>query len=152
MASNMSNYLEGNLIGYLFRTQATFAKPTVIAVALSTSTTTDATTGSSFSEPATANGYVRANDANGTGNTNPLDANWAAISGNNGTTSNTNALTWPANTTADWGTITDVVICDDAARVTGNAWFYGALTVAKPVSVGDIFKFNANQLVVQIDS
>lgn len=141
----MSNYLEGQLIDHLFRTN-TFAKPTVIAIALSSSTTTDATTGSTtLTEPATANNYARQSLA-------PLDANWAAPSGNNGTTSNQSVITYPACQTADWGPLTDLVVADNATRATGNAWFWGLLTVAKTITVGDIFKFQANQLVIQLDN
>jgi len=155
MANNMSDYLEGLLIGYLFRTSTTLTtKPTTIAVALATSTLTDASTGTlGASEPATANAYQRLNGegGQGTGNVNPLDANWAAPSGNNGTTSNSNVLTFPTCTTAPWGSITDVAICDNVTRNAGNIWFYGALSSAKTVGVGDIFRFNANTLQVQLD-
>ncbi len=142
--ANMTDYLEGQLVAHLFRT-ATYTKPTVLAIALSTSNTLDDTaTGASMSEVTNANSYARQT-------LNPLDANWAAIAGNNGTTSNTPAITFPT-ASGSWGNVQAVVITDNATHGAGNALFYGNLSVAKTVTNGDTFSFAANALTIQLDN
>ena len=140
----MSNYLESNLIQHLFRT-ATFAKPTVIAIALCSAAPDDTATGALTSlELGNSGSYARQT-------LNPLDANWANVSAGNGTTSNSSAITFPT-ATADWGTVTHVAIVDSATYGASNVWAWGSLTVNKVVSNGDVFQFSVNQLSFQIDN
>lgn len=141
----MTDYLETQLIGHIFRT-LTYTKPTVLAIALSTSNTLDDTcTGAVMSEVSTSGtAYARQT-------LNPLDANWAVISGNNGTTSNTPAITF-TQATGSWGNVQAVVICDNSTVGAGSALFYGNLTVPKTVTNGDTFSFAANALTIQIDN
>ncbi|HEY8767994.1 MAG TPA: hypothetical protein VIP09_12170 [Dehalococcoidia bacterium] len=129
----MSDYLEGQIRADLFRTTAR-TRPTVQASSLATASTTDAHTGATFTEVTNANAYARQNLA-------PLDANWSAPDATGGLTANLSAITFPTCTTATWGTVTDVVLCDSATWGAGNALFHGALTASKTVGVGDVFQF-----------
>lgn len=142
MANNMSDYLETQLVGHLFRT-LTYTKPTVVAVALCTASPTDASTGATITEVANSNGYARQT-------VNPLDANWSAIISNNGTTSNAAAVTFPT-ATGSWGTVTSVAICDSATWGAGNMLFYGDLNTSKTITSNDVFSFGIGQLAIQID-
>src|SRR5579883_3286907 len=93
MAGNMSDFLETSLINHVFRTSS-YSKPSTLALALLTSAPTDSSTGSTIVEVTNAGSYARVA-------LNPLDTNWAATSSGNGTTSNSNAITFPT-ATADW--------------------------------------------------
>ena len=120
--SDMSDFLEGQLRAHLFRT-ATFAKPTVIAIALYTAAPGEAGGGTEV----TGGSYARVQR-------NPLDANWSAASATDGLTDNVADLTFPAPT-ANWGLCTHFGILD--ATTTGNFWFSKALTVSKTINNGD---------------
>lgn len=141
--ANMSNYLEGQLIGHLFR-DLTFSKPSTLAIALCTASPNDASTGGTITEVANSNNYSRVELA-------PDDDNWAAISGNNGTTSNSSAITFPT-ASGSWGTVTSVAILDSATHGAGNVLFYGDLTVSKSITSGDTFSFSIGALTIQIDN
>ena len=128
--SQMSAYLENQLIDHLFRT-ATFAKPASLYVGLFTSAPGDGLLGTEVS----GGSYARVQ-------LNPLNTNWEATqggtvgvsSGSTGATQNAVAITFPAPT-ANWGVITHVQIFD--AVVAGNPLVYGTLTVPKTVNSGD---------------
>ena len=132
--SAMSDYLEGQIRGHMFRT-ATWSKPTVIRIALCTAATADADTGASANEVTNANAYARTGP-------DPLDANWSAPDTTGGLTDNVAAITFPTCTTATWGTVSHVRQVDSATHGAGNCLLHGALTASKTVGVGDIFKFN----------
>jgi len=134
MANNLSDYLEAQLLNLLFRTQTAW-KPTAIYIALWTATLTDASTGATAGE-VSGGSYARQQVTQ-------LDANWTAP-GAGGATDNVNAITFP-QATANWGTITDVMIVDTSSGA-GNCLFYGALTAPKTVNSGDTFKFNVGDL------
>jgi hypothetical protein len=75
--------------------------------------------------------------------------NWPAASG--GSKSNANVIDF-GTATANWGTITHVVIA--SALTAGVALFYGALTASKTVNNGDGFKFlggTPGKIVVAFD-
>ncbi len=129
----MTDYLENSLRAHCFRT-ASFAKPTVLAVALFTAAPTDAGGGTEV----TGGAYARVNRA-------PLDANWTAASATDGLTDNAAVITFPA-ATASWGTVTHFAIFD--ALTAGNMLIWGALTASKTVGAGDTFSFNAGDLDV----
>jgi hypothetical protein len=140
----MSSYLEGQFITHVFRT-GTFTKPTVLAIALCTTTPVSTDTGtlaggvtSTGVEVANSNGYTRVTY-------NPLDANWAANS--NGTTNNSSSITW-ASATGNWGTVVAVAICDNITYNTGNLLFAGTLSAAKVLSTNDTFSFASSGLTV----
>ncbi|MFM7008834.1 MAG: hypothetical protein ACKO0Z_05810 [Betaproteobacteria bacterium] len=131
----MTNYLENLLITHVFRT-STFTKPTALSVALFTAVT-DAEAGTVTE--VTGGSYARVA-------VNPLDANWSAASGNNGTTSNVSTITFP-QATADWGTVTHFGIHD------GTNWmFIAALTNSRNITNGTTPSFAAGTLTVQIDN
>lgn len=135
--SSMSDYLEVELRKHIFRTGA-FTKPTSLYVALCTSPTTDASTGSTIVEPV---GYSYARQQ-----LNPSDTNWSGASSTNGVTNNNLALTFTASG-GNWGTITHVAICD--ALTAGNVLFHGALTASKTINDGESFVLNAGSLNIQ---
>lgn len=137
--SAMSDYLEGQIRGHMFRT-ATWSKPTVIRVALITASTADADTGATGNEVANSNNYSR------TG-ADPLDANWTAPDTTGGLTDNVAAITFPT-ASGSWGTVTHIRVVDSATHGAGNCTLHGALTASKTVANGDIFKFNIGDLDV----
>lgn len=120
--SQASDYLENELIKHLYRT-GSFTKPTVLGHALYTAAAGEAGGGTEV----TGGGYARIDRP-------PLDANWAATSGTNGTTSNVAAITFAAPT-ANWGTVTHTAQLD--ATSGGNFLVHGALTASRVINNGD---------------
>ncbi len=100
--SQMSDYLEGAIINHIFR-GTSFAAPSTLYVALYTAAPTDAGGGTEVSGGSYARVAVTCNTTN-----------WAAPGATNGTTSNSNAITFPA-ATANWGSIVAVGIFDAAS-------------------------------------
>lgn len=145
----MSDALENSLIDFLFRGQS-YSAPTALWVALFTSAPNDAGGGVEVSTSGT--GYARVNLS-------PSLANWAgtqgqgttsASSGQNGTTSNNAAITFPAPT-GNWGSISHFGIF--SAQTGGTLYWHGALTVAKTVNNGDAApSFQPAALSIQIDN
>ena len=117
-----SDYAEVQLRGHIFRT-LTFAKPTVLGVALYTAAPGEAGGGTEVS----GGSYARVDVP-------PLDANWSGASSTDGLTDNVAAITFPAPT-ANWGLITDFAILD--ATTAGNFLIYGTLTASKTVNSSD---------------
>lgn len=141
--SQLSDYLEGEILKHLLRT-GSWTKPTTIAIALCTSAPVDSDTGAlAGKEVANSNAYARQT-------LNPLDANWAAPSGGNGLSDNLAAITFPVATPSGWGTITHVAIVDSATHGAGNLLLHGALSVSKVVGAGDTFKFNIGDLDIAV--
>lgn len=143
--SAMSNYLENKLIDEIFRGQA-FTVPTTLYIGLLTAAPTDAGGGTEV----TGGAYARASIASSL-------ANWAgtqstgsttASSGTGGTTSNNAVINFPTPT-ATWNTVTHFGIYD--AATAGNLLFWGALTTAKTVNIGDIVQFPAASLSFTLD-
>lgn len=138
-----SNYLENKIIDFMFRGQS-FTRPDNVYVALFTSSPGDAATGTEVS----GGGYARV-AVSGT------LANWAGThgagtttvsSGSSGTTSNNNAITFPAPT-ANWGTVTHFALFD--ASTSGNMLYWSSLTTSKTINNGDSApRFPAGSLVV----
>lgn len=120
--SAMSDYLEGQLRAHLFRT-ASFAKPSVLAIALYTAAPGETGGGTEVS----GGSYARVSR-------NPLDANWTAASATDGLTDNAASIDFPAPT-GNWGSVTHLAILD--ATSAGNFLFYGALATPKTVNNGD---------------
>lgn len=141
----MTDYLENKLIDHLFRNRS-FTNPATLYMALYTSATTDTGGGTEVS----GGSYARVA-------LNPSDTNWlstqgtttGASSGTTGITSNNATITFPAPT-GNWGTVTDVAICDTASG--GNMLLHGALTASKTVNNGDAApNFPVAALTVQLD-
>lgn len=134
----LTDFLENELIKHIFRT-GSFTKPTVLAVGLFTAAPGESGGGTEVS----GGSYARVQ-------LNPLDANWAATAGGNGTTSNSVAITFPAPT-ANWGVVTHFGIFDAVSA--GNLLIYAALTVQKTINNGDAApSFAIGALTVQIDN
>jgi len=137
MANSSSYYLQGQLIAHIFRT-ASFTKPTVLAVALFTTLQNAAgTAGVEVSTSST--GYARQT-------VDPLDANWAAIVSNDGTTSNVAAINF-GTATGNWGTVVGWGLYD--ATSGGNLLMCDTLSASKTINTGDSFQIPANDLTVQ---
>ena len=142
-ASEMSDYLEGQVRAHIFRT-ATFAKPAALGVGLwgaAAPTLVDASTGATAGE-STVGGYARVSRA-------PLDANWTAASATDGLTDNAAALTFPT-ASANWNNqpCQDVGICDATGVGAGNLLLYSPLAVAKTINSGDTAEFGIGALDV----
>lgn len=137
-----SNYLETQIISHIFR-DGTYAKPSVLAIALLTTAAGASDTGA-FGNPgvevANAGGYARQA-------INPSNNNWAAPVG--GTTSNSASIVFPT-ATGTWGTVIGVAIVDSTSYGSGNLLFYGSLSVSKTVTSGDTFKFNIGDLSISL--
>jgi hypothetical protein len=129
--ANASDYLEQAIYNHLFR-ETTFAKP-IPKIALSLNVPTDA---GAFTE-VTGAGYARYPNASGN---NVWDAMTAPGSGQN-----TIEFSFgPAS--ADWGTVSGVVILDQS----DNVLMHGTLASPRNVQSGDTFKFSAAALKISI--
>ena len=53
--------------------------------------------------------------------------------------------------TADWGTVSGVIITDDATYNGGNVLMHGTLSSPRNVQTGDTFKFSAGNIQVSLD-
>lgn len=100
--SQMSDYLENAIINHIFR-GTTFTAPTTLYIALYTAAPTDAGGGTEVTGGSYARVAVTCNTSN-----------WAATSGTNGLTSNSNAITFPT-ATANWGNVVAIGIFDAAS-------------------------------------
>ena len=136
--ANASDYLEQAIYNHIFRGD-TFAKPTPhIGLTL------DVPVDSGAYLEVTGTGYSRYVNASG-------DAVWDAMSAP-GSGQNTIEFSFgPA--TEDWGTVSGVVICDDATTGQGNSnvLLRGSLSSPRNVQSGDTFKFSAGNLRIGID-
>ncbi len=148
-AGALSDYGENKLVDALLRGQS-IGTPATWYIALFTTTCTDAGPGTEVSTSGTA--YARqavtASLANWAGTQSA--GSTVASSGTGGTTSNNNAITWSASTSA-WGTVTSVGWMD--ASTAGNRWI--CLDLASSLNVsgsGFTVSFAAGQLSFQIDN
>lgn len=141
--SEMSDYLEGQLIAHIFRTNS-FTKPSVLAIALLTVNTDDSGTGQfstgSGTECANSGAYSRQSR-------NPLDANWTAPTGGDGQTDNAAAITF-TQATGSWGTVAAMAIVDNATYDSGNMLFYSTVDTSRAISTGDTAEFAAGAITV----
>ena len=127
----MSDYLEDALTAWVAGT--TFpAPPANWYVALLTTATDDATGGTEV----TGGGYARKAVAAAAGQ-------WTRGTSGPGTVTNTNAITF-AQATADWGTISHVVVYDAISG--GNRIMHGALGTARAAPNGVVFELAATEL------
>ena len=125
--SGFSNYLENKVLEHVFGGNA-FTAPSTLYVALYTSAPSDTGGGTEVSGGA----YARQS---------------AAFTVTSDTASNTSAIEYPT-ATADYGTVVAVGVFD--ALTSGNLLAYGNLTASKTVSIGDVFRFNASALDIQV--
>jgi hypothetical protein len=152
-----SDFAENKLIDWFFRAQAigiTGASaaagtgPSTLYVGLLTAAPSDSAAGTEVSGGSYARVAVTSSLANWAGTQSA--GSTTASSGTGGTTSNNNAITFPAPT-ANWGVVTHFAVYDAASA--GNLLFYAALTVSKTINNGDAApSFAAAALTFQIDN
>ena len=136
--AGLTNYLEDKIWNHVFGS-TTYTKPTNWYVGLLTATPSDSASGTEVSGGSYAR-QICAFTITGTG---------TALA------TNTSAITFPT-ATADWGIVGWVGIYD--AVSSGNLVAYQNLqksdfstTTTKTVNDGDIFKFNASTIKIQLD-
>lgn len=127
---SLTNAYETHLLQYLLTTDSV-TRPTAWYVGLFTSDPTD--TGSAGTE-VSGNGYARTS---------------VTFSVTNDTASNTAAVEFPAATGGDWGTVSHIGIMDAASA--GNMLVSSALTTAKSITDGDVFRIPTGELDVILD-
>jgi hypothetical protein len=128
----LSNYIQNKLIiDALFRAQ-TYTFPSTLYVALFTSAPTAAGGGTEVSGGSYARVAVTSSLANWAGTQGA--GTTVASTGTSGTTSNNNAITFPAPTAA-WGVVTSIGVFD--AATSGNLIFFASLTTSKTINNGD---------------
>jgi len=135
-----SNYLEDQIIGWAF-SGATFATlPTAGTVWVSLHTADPSETGAS---EVTGGNYARISVA---------AAGWTKTTAGTASATNTAEIVYPATGTVTWSAsspgVTHVGIWN--ASTAGNFLFGGALTTARVVAVGDVFKFLATNLTISV--
>lgn len=142
--ASANDYLEKQWASHIFGS-GTYTKPSVIAIALCRNAPTDAQTGATIPEVSNANAYARQT-------LNPSSTNWLDPILADGNCGNLQTITFPADTTADWGWVSGVAICDSATYGAGNVLFQGTLTTPKLVQVGDQMVFSVSGITVQLDN
>ena len=126
--AEMSNYLENALLNAVLR-NTSYTSPSTVFVSLYTSDPTDAGSGTEVS----GGSYARKAVTFG--------------SPSNGVVTNNAAVEFD-QATASWGTVGYIGLMD--AVTTGNLLFHTALTTAKTIESGDIFKIASGSLSVTL--
>jgi len=145
--SALSDYLENKIIDWLLRGQA-FTPPATVYAALLTAAPSDSGGGTEVSGGSYARVAVSSSLANWAGTQSA--GSTTASSGTGGTTSNNNAITFPAPT-GNWGVCTHFALYD--ASSSGNLLAWAALTASKTINNGDAApSFAAGALTLQIDN
>lgn len=127
---SFSNYLETEILDHVFGGNA-YTAPGTLYLALFTSNPAEDGSGTEVTTSGTA--YARQSVA-------------FTVSGN--TASNTAAIEYPT-ATASYGSVTHVGIYD--ASTAGNLMAYAALTSAKTIASGDVFRVPAGDLDITLD-
>lgn len=140
--SALSDYLEQNLLNFVFNNNSGSITAPTTYVALFTSDPTDAASGDEVSGGSYAREIVNENG----GSSPTWDA--AAVDAPGYKVANTHDITF-TTATAAWGTVTHFGIFD--AETSGNLLFHGALDASKAVGLGDTFKFLAGDLVLRLE-
>jgi len=138
---HFSDYVEQQIFDHMFR-ETTWAKPSNVAIALTTGILLDAATGATIPEMPNANGYARVANASG-------DSFWDAH-GTAGPGDNTAEIAFPV-ATGNWAAdVSGVALVDSATYGAGNVLMLGNLNLRRSVISGDTFKFNAGELDITI--
>lgn len=146
-AGAFTDYLENKLVDWLVRGQ-TYTPPTSLYIGLDTGSCTEAGGGTEVTGGSYARVAVTSSLANWAGTQSA--GSTVASSGTSGTTSNNNAITFPAPT-ANWGTVVSFRIWD--ASTSGNALICQTLTTSKTINNGDAApSFSAASLTIQVDN
>lgn len=136
--SAMSTHLENKIAEHVLRNVPYASPGTTVYVGLIKYYDASKPEAGNLVQEVSGNGYTRIQVAGSDGST-----GWAAAS--NGATQNEGAITFPT-ATGDWNGVSGVIISDHATA--GNVLLHGALTTARDVKSGDVFKFNAGDLDV----
>ena len=128
--AGFSDYLEDKVLDHVFGGNA-YTAPATLYVALYTVAPTDTGGGTEV----TGGSYTRQTGAFTVSGTNPTTA------------SNSAAIEYPT-ATADYGTVVAVGILD--ALTGGNLLAYANLDTSKPVTTGDVFRFDAGDLDITL--
>lgn len=129
-----TNYLEAKLVDHSLGTTA-YTKPTAVYLGLHTSDPGE--TGSTSAEVSTSGtSYAR------------QTVTFGSASTPSGTAATNATVTFPT-ATASWGSITHISIND--ASSAGNMLYYGAVTTAKTIDVGDTFQVTSGNLTIALD-
>lgn len=131
---SFSNDLEAKLLNHVFGAAA-YTKPTTIYAALFTAAPNGAGGGTEVSGGSYVRMPIGAMTITPTDGTNPTQASNAAT------------MEWPV-ATADWGTVTHGAIFDAATG--GNMLDFSQLDNAKQILNGDVFRYIAGKLRVQL--
>lgn len=137
MASGKYEYLSQTMLNWIFNGSA-WTQPGHMYLALYTVAPTVSTTGTE----ATGSGYARVSITSNS-------TNWPVISGSTTTIENGVAQTFPT-ATGNWSSssnMTDAGLLD--ASTSGNLYYWGDLTTAKPVLNGDTASFAIDALTIQ---
>lgn len=140
MANNLSNYSESGLLEHMFR-NVSISKPTMW-LALTSKVAVEGDTGSSLPEIAHGNGYAR-QVVTGNGMWTP----WFDYNGS-GAIQNIQNIAFSQNVTTDWGWVSGIAILDASGDALGNVWWYGPLSTAKLITVGDSFSIPSGSATI----
>lgn len=128
---SFTNTYETHIMQYAF-TSTSVTRPTAWYVALFTSDPTD--TGSAGTEVSTGTGYART-------------AVTFSVTGD--TATNSAAVEFPAASGGNWGTITHIGVM--TASSGGDMIVHSALTTAKAINDGDVFRIPTGDLDITLD-
>ena len=137
MSSGKYEYLSQTMLNFVFN-GGSWSAPGHLYLALFTVAPTISTTGTE----ATGSGYARVTITSNTGN-------WPTISGSTTTMASGAVFTF-ATATGNWSSssnMTDAGLFD--ALTSGNLYYWGDLTTAKPVLNGDTASFASGALTIQ---
>ena len=127
----LSNYAENKILDHLFK-NTTFTSPSAYIGYFNNAITDD-----SVPTEVTGNGYAR------------VQIDGLMGSAASGSISNTSAITFPAASGGDHGTVVAIAIFDNSTG--GNMLAYGSLTTSKTISDGDQLNIAIGNLTISID-
>ena len=138
--SAASNYLEDKVLDHTLGEGArNFTSPAALYVALFSGTTTTLANleAGTLTDEISSSGTAYGRQA----------INFSAASG--GTAASNGTVTW-STATANWGVVTALAIVDGNTVGAGNVLFYGNLSVAKQIDLGDTFQIASTNLTVSL--
>lgn len=139
--SAASNYLENKVLDHVLGEGArNFTSPASLYVALFNNTGTGTLANLEagiLSDEISTSGTAYSRQA--------VDFNSAS----GGSASSNGTITW-STATAAWGVVTSLAIVDSNTAGAGNVLFYGNLTVAKDIQIGDTFQISNTNLTVSL--
>ena len=129
--SSFSDYTENLVLTWLL-TDSSATRPTAWYVGLFTAAPSDTGGGTEVS----GNGYTRISAAFTVSGTSPTVA------------TNSSAIEFPTDTTANWGTITHIALFTASTSGTMLAW--AELATSKTIEVGDVLRIPAGDLDISL--